>query len=165
MSRKIDALVAEKVMGKRYWKETRGQYRLCVGEYARPRGPGRIEYVEPWKSSRDEQQERYEQVTAMEAQQIGFFGTGIKPYSTDIASAWEVWSNPIVRMHVEYIMPSIDHEDGRLMHWCCAVRFNKDRFGCVHNNPAMALCEAALRAVGVTESEIEAARNQTKGTQ
>ena len=136
MSDALNALVAKKVMG---W-------------VAGPRQGG-VHVNRSWKNYR-----------LPNSREIVATTESFSP-STDISSAWEVWSNPIVRRHVEYIMPSIDHEDGRLMHWCCAVRFNKDRFGCVHNNPAMALCEAALRAVGVSESEIDVARNQTKGPQ
>ena len=169
MSRKIDALVAEKVMGKRYWKELRAKHYLAVAEHN-----GR----EPWTSRRLEHQEkeRYAPITAMEAVSLGFWGDSdrnLPRYSTDIASAWEVVENmrerrPLVNLmndgwHCRMKVDGLDEEvyiDGQ------AVAFTQPS---VHANGCdtaqLAICLAALRAVGVSESEIEAARNQTKGTE
>lgn len=78
----MDALVAERVMGKRFWKEKRGEYTFCVGEQR--------DGKEPWTSRRGYTQDQYTQVSATKAVEIGFFGDGIERYSRDMAAAWDV---------------------------------------------------------------------------
>lgn len=80
--REIDALVAEKVKGERFFLERRGEYTLAVGM----RDDGR----EPWFGVQKPQPEKYTEVSATKAQETGFFGRGIKRYSHDISSAFEV---------------------------------------------------------------------------
>jgi len=158
MSRKIDALVAEKVMGKRYWKELRAKHYLAVAEHN-----GR----EPWTSRRLEHQEkeRYTPITAMEAVSLGFWGDSdrnLPRYSTDIASAWEVVEKFNGTRYTIVVTAwgsntySASLWDGEK----CRELDSGNR-----DSAPLSICLVALRAVGVTESEIEAARNQTKGTQ
>ena len=78
-------------------------------------------------------------------------------FTTEIAAAMEVWGNPHVVRHVEYLAPSVDEDKGTVLHWVSAVNINGVRRGCTSVNPAMALCEAALQAVGVSWSEIQEA--------
>lgn len=109
----------------------------------------------------------------MFARGAGLKGYPAKPYSTYIAEAWEVVEKmrerrPLVNLmndgwHCRMKVEGLDEEvyiDGQ------AVAFTQPS---VHSNGCdtapLAICLAALRAVGVSESEIEAARNQTKGTQ
>lgn len=152
MSEKLSALVAEHVMKKRYWREARGEYRLCVGEHLTIQG----QYVEPWKESRYPEPERYKQVAAMEAQKIGFYGEGIKPYSTRLGPAWEV---------VEKVLEF--RKDTRFsIYFGCELRPTA-RFFVVATGADLALehaatvplaiCLAALRAVGVDENTIQEA--------
>lgn len=88
----------------------------------------------------------------------------VRDYSTDIAAAWEVVEKTLAW-----------REDVRFcIYLGCACRPTAQFFvvntgtdlALAHATTApLAICLAALCAVGVTESEIEAARNQTKGPQ
>lgn len=82
----------------------------------------------------------------------------VKPFSpsVDIDAAWMVWSNQHVRNHVEGVYPQL-RDDLTILHWVCPVRINASRFGCVQDTAPLALCLAALRAVGVDEATIQEA--------
>lgn len=83
-ARERDALVAEHVMGYRFWLEQRGEYTLAVCVPAGAR--------EPWMGSRDWalRAGRYVETTAADAVARGFFGDGPPRFTTDIAAAFRV---------------------------------------------------------------------------
>jgi hypothetical protein len=83
-ARERDALIAEHVMGYRFWLEQRGEYTLAVCVPAGAR--------EPWMGSRDWalRADRYVETTAADAVAKGFFGDGPPRFTTDIAAAFRV---------------------------------------------------------------------------
>jgi hypothetical protein len=80
--RERDALVGERVMGKRYWLQQRGEFRLAVWSDAE---------WEPGKRHRApaNEAERHTATDALTAARTGFYGEHPR-YTTDIAAAWEV---------------------------------------------------------------------------
>jgi hypothetical protein len=133
--RELDAMVAERVMGKRYWKERRGNYELCVGVAYNGR--------EPWTTTRTEYQqpERYTPVSAMEAHKIGFFGTGnIPDYTTDPSAWWAI----VEKMKANGFKVLLCTEGDEFQ-----ADFECQPIGgvCNHKNPGRAVCIAALLAL------------------
>lgn len=86
---KLDALVAE-TMGYKAYKEKRGGFEIAVMQKPGDR--------EPWTRSKNQQPERYTEITCLEAVGIGFYGTGFPEYSTNISSAWEVFMSMKTRL-------------------------------------------------------------------
>lgn len=76
--RALDAMMAEKVMGIRFWLEKRGEYELAVWT------KGGV----PWHQNSDKP--RYREVDADLAFTTGFFGHMPPKYSQDISAAFEV---------------------------------------------------------------------------
>ena len=82
MSREQDARVAELVMGWTAYAEQRGKYRLAVVVSPGDRPP--------WMKTRDPEPERYEQIGAVEAVKMGFFGIGFPEYTRDPGADYTV---------------------------------------------------------------------------
>lgn len=168
MNRKIDALVAEYVFKKRYWKERRGTDTFAVTEH---------EGREPWTSRRFEHQEpeRYTPITAMEAVQLGFWGDSdrnLPRYSDDIAAAMEAVAKLEGDHTGTYWLADLcrksgDSEPWGAIRWTCTLRrlggswpkYDREpgyAIG-VDDTAPLAISLAALRAVGVPEEKIEEA--------
>jgi len=82
-------------------------------------------------------------------------------FSTDIAAAWEVVEH--LRKQTKddgtrkYLVSVVDHDDGKME---CVIQPGRlwTMSSCAnHESAQMAICLAALRAVGVPESEIQEA--------
>jgi hypothetical protein len=87
--RERDAAVAECVMGRRFWSERRGDYKLAVMD-VRLAGYPKGSWHEPWKMSRSKSTERYERISWSEAAAMGYHGTGPAHYTTDPADDYLV---------------------------------------------------------------------------
>ena len=176
MSRMIDALVAVKLMGYKWYRAKECEW-LCthpmgkeslLAHFLRQNaayllGPGQ----EVSTCSEEVNDGSGMSVMSKEFRHMpGCGGWGMpKPYSTDIASAWEVVEK-MGETHWQRIKkPSPSRGDSE--HW--QVMFHKkyalDGGKGINKSVCLAICLAALCAVGVPESQIEEAKNQTKGTQ
>lgn len=76
-------------------------------------------------------------------------GLNVKEYSTDIAAAWEVLEK--VRHHLVAISTTMNPES---LEWVVDLCMNRDAEE-RHKSLPMAICIAALRAVGVDETTIQ----------
>lgn len=146
MSRQLDATVAESIMGKRYWLETRGGYSLAVGQLSDGRGP--------WMASRNGESEkhRYVPCSAHEAIVAGFHGDerlNLPLYSGDIAKAWPVVEKIIERAKdtVRFSIIGGDLSFGRAWGAEFFVVDTGERIGtATHCSEAKAICLAAVAA-------------------
>jgi hypothetical protein len=93
--REMDALVAERVLGMRFWIERRGKDRQAVADFR-----------EPWMSHRHDVRER-EKVRFTEtdwrtAARTGFWGTGPQPFSTDTGAAFRMLDTGILPLLIPF---------------------------------------------------------------
>lgn len=133
----INALVAERVMGWKFWLETRGEHLYVI-----PQRPGDRE---PWTRYRDGEshKERYKPITTAEfdsRNQIHLWRDNFDP-SRNIAHAMEVFD--------KWTHASIEKSGGAyevtINSWATEYR----------TDICIAICLAALRAMGVPDKEIE----------
>lgn len=150
MSRKIDALVAERVMG--------FKWHLCHelnpdGEmvyHLRSDAP-----PEWWKKPTEVEAPNLPQVSGVRR----FIMLRVKPYSTSISAAWEVVEE-MDKRHFGTHITRVQSLHGNKLFW--SVDFDKPNDGAdghEHDTDSapLAICLAALSAVGVAESEIQEA--------
>ena len=133
----IDRLVAERVMGWTVNKE-QSPYRWNV--------PLDTRYYHEWDTC--------------------FVNNGCPRFSDHIADAWEVVEH-LERQSPKWLCKLVrragDLADFNQIGWTCELRWigvtrpREEAFG-VHESAPMAICLAALRAVGVSEQEIEEAK-------
>lgn len=78
-----DIVVAESVMGYRFWKERRGECELCVAV-----GPTERE---PWMGTQNPERNnaRYTPAGGLDALKIGFFGSGVPNFTTNPSADYE----------------------------------------------------------------------------
>jgi hypothetical protein len=137
----LNAEVAEKVMGLRFWKEQRGEYALCYADAD-----------EPWLrhsfQTREHERARYSQVSAAEACRVGFF---VAPpcYSSEIAHAWKV----VEKMReLGYSWVRVEAEDppnDKVRPWIAGFHRPKsqDAYWRGADTAPLAICRAALAAL------------------
>lgn len=151
MSNKIDALVAEKVMGFTWWS-------ACGKSYLIP------PWVEGFYGFRDGKHYHFvagkqHDAAPIELSYSDYQNLAIPPYSTSIFAAWAV----VEKMQDH--LPSLTYRCGDgppfdKMRWVC--EFMRDFLpgdwkGAARDTAPLAICIAALKAVGVPESEIQEA--------
>lgn len=147
MSHKLDAMVAERVMG---WK-----WHLC--DQLNPQG----EMVYHFRN--DEPPEHWKRPTVVATPTLPevrgvrlFVYLGLRNYSTDIAAAWEV-RQEIKRRDLEITVSTHGGLGNKTDDTCIIRGGEEERWDGSANTAPLAICLAALRAVGVTEAEIEEA--------
>ena len=126
MSRKLDALVAEKVFGARWLLDSRGRRFLAF----MPETKGRSAIG-------------YEPITPVSD------GFRCPRYSTSIADSWKIVQT-FIYSTVEYAGQGI---------WTVSMSNDAARKPAFAKNAPLAICLAALRAVGVDEEAITAAQD------
>jgi len=173
MSRKIDELVAVKLMGYKWYRAKECEW-LCthpmgkesiLAHFLRQNaayllGPGQ----EVSTCSEEVNDGSGMSVMSKEFRPMpGCGGWGMpKPYSTYIAEAWEVVEK-FNGTRYTIVVTAWGSNTYSASLWDGEKCRELDSGN--QDSAPLAICLAALRAVGVSESEIEAARNQTKGTQ
>ena len=128
---KMNAEVAETVMGWLFYAETRGDYTLAVWQRPSER--------EPWTKYRNPEshKKRYHQITAKEATNLGFFGI-LPSFSDDDAAACKV---------LDHVAPAPTHMARLLRNrntdeWECIIEYDFVGRG---KTRAEAICRAALK--------------------
>lgn len=128
--RELDELIADKVMGLEYraWKA------YCAPEGWYPKGA-------PPCNDRDSDDD------AIDAD--GYEGE-LPWYSTDIAAAWLVMENLKLLQYDVLVRWSEEPQNGRNYHrWLCWIATDaKTGYGADADSPSLAICLAALKAVG-----------------
>ena len=142
---KIDRLVAERVMG---WKWIQVAVRG---------GEGKIKTIVPptdWEGC-----EPAEESTPLASDWDRAGGLVRHKFSTDIAAAWEVESTLYGRKLFIVLErdPPCEHFECVFVDYCRGYDKYKLPARVWHKSAPMAICLAALRAVGVPESEIQEA--------
>lgn len=96
----LNAAFAEKVAGWRCFKETRGEFTLCITKTAKDE--------DPWahwnQMERDKRRARYTDISCMDAIKIGFFGRDIPNFtqSADAVLPWlEKWATVNIVISVD----------------------------------------------------------------
>ncbi len=156
MSNALDRLVGERVMGLTPWREDRAGTSYVVWTAGD---------VKPWSKFRGESHEReskrYTKITANDIDTRNDIdcGTERMRYSTSISAAWDVVEHLRKQRHNEggrkYLVSMIDHTDSVEI---VVEDFREgDRWYAVNESAPMAICLAALRAVGVPEATIQEA--------
>jgi hypothetical protein len=150
----INRLVAERVMGYQFWREQRGDYRMILLVT-----DGR----EPWKKRRqecwEEDGKRYQKIAASDIDTRHDCPTeGVQKWNPtrDTNQAMEVAAATIDKLPPEY-RDGADFSLQKWGDWEAYFGTNKEdhnRGLATHANPATAICLAALRAVGVSEEEV-----------
>lgn len=169
MSRKLDALVAERVENWRWMKYQAPNYsttRLLTALFP-PDAPNRIcvpnGYDRIWQPS-NSREPRFSGWDSVPWWEDGERQSGFPHYSTDIAAAWMV----VEKMRADGWWMELRHcLDGGVPAWQCELTHNQDRFRGLRlyisaASAPFAISLAALRAVGVTEDEIKAALEDDK---
>ena len=137
-------MVAEKVMGWKFWREQRGEYTYIVVQ----KGDR-----EPWQAYRDAKAKaaNYTPIAASEIDRHRMIVTTMDTWqpTRDIAVAWQVveqWGALPVRME----------QDGEVVAgWSCTVTTHGGTYEAWASNVCVAICLAALKAVGVDTTELE----------
>jgi len=114
-------------MGYRFWLEKRGAYELAVVQPPT--------YREPWMEHRDKDgnKPRYTEVFTAEELKCGFFGTGLRHFSTD----W-TYGGPIIEREAICVDKLMSPD------WCAAKRNTTDDAGAWYAGPTPLI--AAMRA-------------------
>lgn len=144
MSNKIDSLVAEKVMGWRAYTRVRDDFTILhqdVGD----------EIANPSRCSG-----LFRRSTRTN---ISYYACRIPDYSTDIAAAWAV----VQHMRSNDWWWEIRSRSGKNGTWTVTMDHASDPDGTRlsihdHKSECMAICIAALKAVGVPEQQIQEAK-------
>lgn len=150
--RELDAVVAERVMGHRFWLEKRGGYELAVGERVVPNGKNTTVRREPWTGSRGEaESSRYTPVSAIEATRKGFFGEWPASYSTTGDGMLAV----IQALGKRGLFPTVEFQEGGgvwVTMWSEASRqwLRIDTHADSADSAPRAVCIAAVLAVEAT---------------
>lgn len=150
----INALVAERVMGWKFWLETRGEYLYVI--------PQRTGDREPWTRYRDGEshKERYKPITTAEfdsRNQIHLWRDNFDP-SRNIAHAHEMRDKVLRENPLWYL--STNHQlnaHGQMVHFAtvCKPELVSGFFAESGLEEPTVLCLAVLRAIGVPDKEIE----------
>ena len=150
---KIDAMVAEKVMGLVVWEERRGEYTYVV--FCEPD-------QEPWKKRQsatwESEKKRYVKITHADIDHHRMIVCGDRlNYSTDPTAMMVV----VEKMQSVGMRVFMECSFKEATHWRVSItsQLADFRHGFADEiSWPLAVCLAALRAVGTPESEIEAAR-------
>ena len=128
-SRELDALVAEKVMGSEWWIHIESDARFIApgGEW--------VSHLHPKKASGKEPVD-WDVINR---------ACDLPRYSTDISAAWQVVEKLASPFQLE------KDPDGEIS---CRIRLKTEWGPLAHaDNPALAICLAALKALGVEQEK------------
>ena len=146
--REVDALLCERVLGWRFYKETRGEYTLATSNYGKD---------EPWAGVRDPDPERYTAIDAATAGALGFFGSGPPDFAHDIRAAM-LLVPALANMGWSMTFWSILLGEGKPFanDWECQFGHSPGRVvACYGSSPSLAIRAAALEALELSMREEE----------